>query len=363
MNRELPTLKNAERERNETQTLLRALMRGVQEGILFVGEDLRVKAFNNEAQRIFSHIKVNLQNARVVDITRNTEVHQAFQNALLYDKYTEVKVENRRGDKRIFDLRVAPLQIDDDERIAIGIFYDITRIERLEKIRQEFLSNVSHELRTPLTSILAYVETLEDGGIEDEANNRRFLGIIRKNAERMHSLINDILELSAIEAGKVIVKPRSMRLAPVVEEVRTTVQSEANLREISIINDVQSDVQIFADPKRLEQMLVNLVENAVKFNRDKGKVTIKNSVRKDGTNVISVEDTGEGIASEHLERVFERFYRTDRARSREVGGTGLGLSIVKHLAILHGGEAFVNSKIGEGSIFSIALPPERPAEK
>ena len=251
-------------------------------------------------------------------------------------------------------MHIAPIEFDKSKG-AIGIFYDITQIERLERVRQEFLSNISHELRTPLTSILAFVETLEDGAIKDEENNQRFLGVIRKNAQRMHRLIDDILELSTIESGKISFELKKINLNQLIEEVFTNLSGKAKERRIKLKNEVSHDAFVFADAVRLEQMLTNLIDNAVKFNAEKGMVIV-GFEEKNEKNIISISDTGEGISSEHLQRIFERFYRTDRARSREIGGTGLGLAIVKHLARLHGGEVSVNSALGKGSTFSIELP-------
>jgi len=237
---------------------------------------------------------------------------------------------------------------------AVGVFFDVTRLERLEIVRQEFLSNVSHELRTPLTSIVALSETLEFGAIDDPENNRRFLSIIQKNATRMHRLIDDILELSAIEAGNVKIRPELVRLRPLVEDILGTLTATATARKVSIRNLVPAEAEVFADPHRLMQMLTNLIDNAVKFNRDGGTVSIGFS--RSDRDQISVEDTGEGIPSHHLDRLFERFYRVDRARSRDLGGTGLGLAIVKHLVKSHGGEVSVTSRFGEGTKFKIELP-------
>ena len=242
-----------------------------------------------------------------------------------------------------------------DSTNAIGVFYNITKLERLERVRQEFLSNISHELRTPLTSILAFVETLEDGAVDDKENNRRFLAVIRRNAERMHALIADILELSMIESGKVSVEIRQVNLNTVINDVFAALSSQAGSRGIRLENEVPENTFVRADAMRLEQMLTNLVDNAVKFNRENGCVTVGSGEKK-GRRVISVTDEGEGITPDHLARIFERFYRADRARTSGVGGTGLGLAIVKHLAKLHGGEITAESTLGQGSTFTIALP-------
>ena len=339
------------------RVLLAAMMSSSREGIVIVGEDLRVIGSNVTAAQIFAHVAAPLEGRRLVELTRNKSVHDAFEAAITNGTRSETKVETRGDDKSMFDLRVAPLHFADDQETpsAIGIFYDISQLERLEKVRQEFLSNVSHELRTPLTAILAFVETLEDGAINDHDNNLRFLTVIRKNAERMTRLINDILELSAIESGNINIEPANIKLHKFVNEIFANLHAKAESRRIELVNQVKTDVIVYADAVRLEQMLTNLIDNAIKFNRESGTVTVSHEAINN-RDKITVTDTGEGVAPEHIERIFERFYRIDRARSREAGGTGLGLAIVKHLARLHNGEAGIASKFGEGATFTIELP-------
>jgi two-component system phosphate regulon sensor histidine kinase PhoR len=334
------------------------MISSMREGIIVVERSGLVSASNPAARILFGRGEA-IESRHLTEIIPNDTVQVAFLRALEEGARTESQVEIFvNNDNRVYDLRVAPLSFAEKKNklSAIGIFYDITRIERLERVRQEFLSNVSHELRTPLTSILAFVETLADGALEDIENNRRFLDVIRRNAERMHHLIDDILELSAIEAGKTEVKPRQIALHPLVQDVWSSYsEKKQGGLNITFANTVPDDAVIFADPRRLEQILTNLISNAVKFNRDDGSVTVAYE-RRDGFHEIRVTDNGEGITAEHLPRIFERFYRTDTARSRELGGTGLGLAIVKHLARLHGGEARVTSTVGEGSTFIIDLP-------
>ncbi|HEX3558841.1 MAG TPA: ATP-binding protein [Pyrinomonadaceae bacterium] len=342
--------------------LLEVTMDSMREGVLVIDSAMRVVASNNSARDIFrSDGADSLGARRLSDLTRNPSIYSAFAAAVARGVRAEVKVETTRGtERRVYDLHVAPLRqrevvYGSDVRGAVGVFFDITRLERLERVRQEFLSNVSHELRTPLTAIITFVETLENGADEDRENSRRFLSVIRRNAERMHVLINDILELSAIEAGTVSVETRDVRLASLVGECFTALASHAAERRISLRSEVPTDVLVRADARRLEQMLTNLLDNAVKFNREGGEVVVTHE-RSGGRDRIIVRDTGEGIAPEHLPRIFERFYRVDRARSRALGGTGLGLAIVKHLARAHGGEATVRSAPGEGSAFTVELP-------
>ena len=330
------------------------ILETMREGVIIVGEETRIIASNQKAYTDFGKNNGALENKRLSEVIRDLTVHEAFQKALENETPSEVKFDFLFNEKRTFSLRVTPVTLEETKN-AIGIFYELTQIEHLEKVRQEFLSNVSHELRTPLTSILAFVETLEDGAIEDEKHNRQFLGVIRKNAERMHHLIDDILELSSIEAGKISIVPKEIKLSPLVEDVFMNLSSKATVKHIKLKNKVEPGKTILADKIRFEQMLTNLIDNAVKFNRENGSVSVA-FAQKNETHLISVTDEGEGISNEHLQRIFERFYRTDRARSRHIGGTGLGLAIVKHLARLHGGEVSVASTLGKGSIFTIELP-------
>ena len=356
--------------------LFEATMDGMREGLLVVDKDMRVVASNTAAHRLFNPARGKLQSQLLTEITRNPAIYGAFLDALKGTERSGVKVETYGPDRMVFDLRVVPLGEANgitetgtkSAAGALGVFIDVTRMEHLEQVRQEFLSNVSHELRTPLTAILAFVETLETSAIDDKESSLRFLSIVRRNASRMHDLIDDILELSAIEAGNVQVKSEPVELRPIVNDVVSLLGTKAAARGITVANEVARETMVFADARRLEQMLTNLVDNAIKFNRDNGQVTIRfesaappDNARR-GSELINqrdrilVADTGEGIPSQHLVRLFERFYRVDRARSRDLGGTGLGLAIVKHLARAHGGEVTVTSELGQGSTFTIELP-------
>jgi len=367
--------------------LFEATMNGMREGLLVVDRDMRVVASNIAARGVFNLSREKLDAQRLTELTRNPAIYSAFLDALKGIERSDVKVEIHGPVRLVFDLRVVPLAGPNGKgsraaQGALGVFIDVTRTEHLEQVRQEFLSNVSHELRTPLTAILAFIETLEAGAIDDKEASHRFLSIIRRNATRMHELIDDILELSAIEAGNVQVKVESVELKPIVNDVIASLANKAAAQKVTVVNAVPYEAMVHADARRLEQMLTNLVENAIKFNRTGGSVTIKfdgadrtglgssprvskgSEIRAHETqedealvrDKMIVEDTGEGIPAQHLERLFERFYRVDRARSRELGGIGLGLAIVKHLARAHGGEVTVTSELGKGSTFTIELP-------
>ena len=344
-------------------------MNGMREGLLVVDKDMKVVASNTAAHRLFNLSQGKLDAQRLTELTRNPAIYSAFLDALKGTERSGVKVETHGPERLVFDLRTVPLASSNgrsnaaEAEGALGVFIDVTRLERLEQVRQEFLSNVSHELRTPLTAILAFIETLEAGALDDKEASQRFLSIIRRNATRMQDLIDDILELSAIEAGNVRVRAEPVELAPIVTDVIASLATKASAKRLVVTSAVTGDAMVYADARRLEQMLTNLVENAIKFNRETGTVTIRfehglgdGYSQTRSRDKIIVEDSGEGIPAQHLERLFERFYRVDRARSRELGGIGLGLAIVKHLARAHGGEVTVTSELGKGSRFTIELP-------
>ena len=335
--------------------LFDATMGSMREGLLVVDKDMRVVASNAAAHRLFNPSLPRLNSQRLTELTRNPAIYSAFLDGLKGVERSGVKVETHGPERQVFDLRVVPIGGNGEgPEGALGVFFDITRTERLELVRQEFLSNVSHELRTPLTAIIAFVETLETGAMEDPESSQRFLSIIRKNASRMHGLIDDILELTAIEGGNVTLRAGSVDLHELVAEVCASLAAKAAAHSVSVVNRVEAGVTVYADGRRLEQMLTNLIDNGIKFSREGGTVTVRH---ESGTrDRIFVDDNGDGIPAQHLERLFERFYRVDRARSRDLGGTGLGLAIVKHLALLHGGEVTVNSELGKGTIFTIHLP-------
>jgi len=336
-------------------SLLQATMTGMREGLLVVNKDMRVVASNPAAHKLFNPSVPALKSQRLTELTRNPAIYSAFLDGLKGIERSGVKVETHGPERQVFDLRVVPIGANGHgAEGALGVFFDITRTERLEIIRQEFLSNVSHELRTPLTAIIAFVETLETGALEDPESSQRFLSIIRKNASRMHALIDDILELTAIEGGNVTLRPATVDLYELVGDVCSSLAAKASAQNVTLENRVEPDVVVHADARRLEQMLTNLIDNGIKFSRENGTVSI--SHERGTRDRIFVQDNGDGIPAQHLERLFERFYRVDRARSRDMGGTGLGLAIVKHLALLHGGEVTVTSEIGKGTTFVIHLP-------
>ncbi|HWP44471.1 MAG TPA: ATP-binding protein [Blastocatellia bacterium] len=345
----------------ETNRLLSAVLATMREGVLVTDSQMRIQLYNDAAARILrlpevgtSSLHSAAQSARpirLVEATRDPAINAAFRHALEERTQVETRVETADLEPRSFQLNVAPL----GRGLAVGVFFDITQLERLERVRREFFANLSHELRTPLTAILAYAETLMGGAIDDPQNNARFIEKLYKHAARMNELVSDISDLAAIESGKVKLALAPVRLRSVVSEVIALAEARRNSPAVSFTLSVPDDLFVLADLTRLEQILYNLIDNAIKFNSENGSVTVAAS-ESGGRVAVSVEDTGTGIAGADLPRVFERLYRADKSRSRKIEGTGLGLAIVKHLVQAHGGEVHATSELGRGSRFTFTLP-------
>jgi signal transduction histidine kinase len=288
---------------------------------------------------------------RLADATRDPVIYAAFRKALEQRIDIQDRVELTARGRRNYMLTVTPLGGD----LAVGVFYDVTELERLERVRREFFSNLSHELRTPLTSIVAFSETLLGGAIDDPDNKLRFVEKLHKHAVRMTALISDISDLSAIESSSIKLEPVEIKLKEAADEVVALIEPAAAAARVSLIVTVPEGCHVTADRMRLGQILHNLVDNAVKFNRPGGRVLIS-AEEGDEYATVSISDTGAGIPALDLPRIFERLYRVDKSRSRQVEGTGLGLAIVKHLVQAQGGEIAATSEVGHGSTFTFTMP-------
>jgi two-component system phosphate regulon sensor histidine kinase PhoR len=231
----------------------------------------------------------------------------------------------------------------------------LTQLKQLERTREEFVANVSHELRTPLSLIKGYVETLLDGARDNPEVAERFLKIIERNTQRLDLLIQDLLTISALESGRLKLNLQLLELHPLADKVLADLHAKAENKNVSLVNELP-EFATNADVNRLDQVFANLVDNAIKYGHAEGRVTVGGKKLDDGWLEIFVQDDGPGIPAESLDRVFERFYRVDKARSRDQGGTGLGLSIVKHIVQAHGGEVRCESELGKGATFFFTLP-------
>lgn len=351
LERDALTAKNAAAE--SERGLLLSLVGGMTEGLLVVDPDRRIRLANDAFRQIFL-VGIDPVGHRLAEVVRNPTVLEEAEAALRGGGEDRESVVEFAGSGRTFQVHITPLRGRGDDG-ALLLFFDVTRLEALERVRRDFVANVSHELRTPLTSIRAFVETLLEEQLENRPQSLEFLGIVRKNAERMGALIDDLTDLSLIETGAVTLEIHEVDAHEVAREVVAQLAHRYSGAEIEVKLDLPSPWGLRADRRRLEQILVNLVDNAIKFNRKGGLVRIGGEVGP-GKRIIRVEDSGIGIPADSLDKVFHRFHRVDPERSRAAGGTGLGLAIVKHLMRLHGGEVHVESALGRGSRFTLEFP-------
>jgi two-component system phosphate regulon sensor histidine kinase PhoR len=333
-----------------------AILASMVEGVLAVDHQLRVTFCNEAFARAVGARLPVAANAPALELVRDPEFIDMLGRVVASGGNLKLRLQLTAAEGRAFEVQAAPLAGAGARRGAIAILHDITDLERLERVRKDFVANVSHELRTPLTAIRGYAETLLDGALEDQENNRRFLEIIRAHSVRLNNIASDLLALSELESGGEPAASEPVSVREALEAALHTVESEARLREVALKPGAFEDACVPGRRIRLEQALVNLLDNAIKFNRPGGEVLIE--VRRDAGGLVRIEiaDTGVGSPSEDLPRIFERFYRVDKARSREVGGTGLGLSIVKHVVERMHGTVAVSSRLGEGSTFTLTLP-------
>lgn len=324
------------------------------EGVVLLDGVGRIQLANRQFAELFGLVK-DSRGQTLLEVTRMHELAElvAGLSAAQPTQGSELRLPGLEA--RWLDVNAAA--VFDGARGRTGsvvVFHDLTRLKQLERTREEFVANVSHELRTPLSLIKGYTETLLDGAKDDPEVALKFLQTIDRNAERLKLLIEDLLIISELESGRIRLQLQPVLLAPLVTKLCEDFRPRSGARGVKLVNEVGTLVAQ-ADPNRLQQVLSNLVDNAIKYGRSEGTVKIQ-ARSADGKIELCVADDGPGIPAEARDRVFERFYRVDKARSREQGGTGLGLSIVKHIVQSHGGRVWVESESGVGSRFFFSLP-------
>ena len=338
---------------------LDSIINSLTDAVIAVDRNYRIILINTIAFQLLSIDKNSpVIGMNILELVRNNMIISSLEKTLISNTSTENDITKIGESSKIFRVRTSPIKSLEDSVSnsgAVITIQDITNIKKLEQIRTEFVSNVTHELKTPLTSIRGFVETLRNGAINDEKVAKNFLDIIDIEAERLNTLINDILQLSEIETKQGDTNIATHSFEPLLVDVFSLLQSAADKKDIELCYSVEKNLKITANRNRIKQMLINLVDNAIKYNKPSGKVIVK-AFRKQGRIVISVKDTGIGIPSEHIDRIFERFYRVDKGRSRSMGGTGLGLSIVKHIVYLYNGDVRIESQADKGTEFIIQLP-------
>ncbi len=325
------------------------------EGVLAVAPDQSILLANNSSRRLLDFPVEQPVGRPLLEVTRCRPVCEALLETLRTRNPQSGEFESPGKERRVLALRTTRLPGDPCPG-AMVVLHDITDLRRLENLRREFVANVSHELKTPLAAVKAYAETLRMGAVNDRENNLVFVQRIEEQADRLHQLIIDLLQIARVESGQQAFDMRDIELGAIIRDCVAEFDEAANGRGLELrIEPAAEPVYVHADEEGVRQIIGNLVDNAVKYTPVDGRVTVSWKAT-DGTARIEVRDTGIGIADEDQARIFERFYRVDKARSRELGGTGLGLSIVKHLTQAFGGRVDVLSQLGAGSTFGVELP-------
>jgi two-component system phosphate regulon sensor histidine kinase PhoR len=332
-----------------------AILACMAEGVLAVDASLRV-IFCNQAFAKAFNIRMESAEGRIFyEVVREPMIRDILEQVLGTGKPETDRFQLPSAAGRWFEARALPFS-EQTERGAVIVLHDITDIERQEQVRKDFVADVSHELRTPLAAIRGYAETLLDGALEDRENNRKFVEIIQSHAIRLNNIASDLLVISELDSNAPpAVSTERLSLSGIIQAAVQTVEGAASLREIQIDTSGCADCAVVGYRFRLEQALTNLLDNAVKFNKPGGQIVIECSPVSDEIVSLSIADTGIGIPSNELQRIFERFYRVDKARSRSTGGTGLGLPIVKEVIEGMGGTISVESQLGRGAKFTILL--------
>ncbi|PYL01297.1 MAG: PAS domain-containing sensor histidine kinase [Verrucomicrobia bacterium] len=333
-----------------------ALFNSMVEGVLLLDGNERVQLVNQALEQLFG-LNGDIRGRTMMEALRLHELQELASRVRAEGQVLGFELELPGMDDRSLQINAtALLDRDGKPQGMILVFHDLTRLKQLENTRQEFVANVSHELRTPLSMIKGYVETLINGAKDDPNVAMRFLQTIEKHTDRLTYLIEDLLTISRLESGQIVMNLQQVELRPAAEDVVNDLQSRAGDKRVHLENQVPQNVTVRADADRVQQVLFNLVDNAIKYGRPEGRVWISARLADGQFAEISVRDNGPGIPPDSIDRVFERFYRADKARSREQGGTGLGLSIVKHIVQSHGGEVWVESDLGQGTTFFFTLP-------
>ncbi len=344
-----------EREQAKATAILDAMVEGV---IATDGRD-HIILMNERARGFFDLGQARVERRPLLEVIRNVDLHGLLNESRAGAHGTLVSREIKLPEpsERVLQVHAVPLRFTGDESGVVIILHDITELRRLEQVRTEFVANVSHELRTPLTAIQGYLETLLDGALEEPEHARKFLEVVFRHTERLGRLTDDLTDLSNIELGRISLHIGATNLLEVTESALAIIQPRAMSGRVTVEASLSADLPaVLADRDRLAQILINLVDNAVKYTPRGGYVKVVAERLPSGMVEVAVRDTGVGVPKADLPRLTERFYRVDKARSRELGGTGLGLAIVKHLVLAHGGDLGIESELWKGTTVRFTLP-------
>jgi len=356
-------LRNKIEEISREKDYLQTLLSGIMEGVLVVDARGRILMVNHALRQLLS-LPSHVEDRTPLEIIRNAELEGILRQVLQDGGNTTLELSLPSPEGKTFEVNVVGIspspeemvKEDEGRRGVIAVFHDITRLKELEKIRQDFVANVSHELRTPLTTIKGYAETLLEGALKEEVASQ-FVQVIKRHSDRLEKIVEDLLVLSRIESKQFQLKMESLSVSELIGDVLDFIKEPLSKKKISVsLEEIPPALLVYGDRQYLEQVFVNILDNAIKYGRENGRIVISTTERDQREVEISVKDDGIGIPKEDLLRVFERFYRVDKGRSHELGGTGLGLSIVKHIVQAHGGRVWAESQLEEGSTFYVTLP-------
>ena len=340
-------------DRENLETILSSMV----EGVIVINSKGKIEHASPNFCQLLELRSKETQDKLYWEVIWNQEINESIKEALLHKRAVRKEINIIGPQESFFSMQISPVMGRDDKLVSlIAVFHDITELKKLESLRADFVANVSHELKTPLTAIKGFVETLKTSAKDDPVALVRFLDIIDKQAQRLENLVNDLLILSSIEFKEVkmnfMAEPLNKIISTVLALQKKTIEDKGH----QVLVDVPEDLpKVLVDRQRMEQVFLNLLDNAVKFTPKGGQISIRAYLDKPYVR-IEVKDNGVGIPPEHLSRVFERFYRVDKARSREAGGTGLGLAIVRQIVSAHQGKIEVESALELGSTFRIFLP-------
>jgi len=334
---------------------LQAVLSSMSEGVMVSDEKGNIMLMNPSIQKLFL-VDQPCEGKRPIEIIRNPAIQDIVDNVLRRKSRLTEEIFIHLPEEMVLQINGVPIMRNAHCEGAILVFHNITELKKLENVRKDFVANVSHELRTPIASIKGYAETLLDGALEDKNNAREFVEIIDDDSNRLAKLIDDLLELSSIESDKMKLNLYPLDFAFLVKKVSAILKNQIREKELNLKLKIPDNLpKLLADEVKLSQVILNLLDNAIKYTPRGAVITVSTIVQERFLR-IDIADTGIGIPEQDLPRIFERFYRADKAHSRELAGTGLGLSIVKHIVQIHGGEICATSEIGKGTIFSFTIP-------
>ena len=344
------------RQASEEKSKLMTAFTSMTEGVLILDAEDKIEFVNSALSNMIACQYGDINGKTLMEALRNVDLQKAFlkfrqTQATVFQEITLGSIE-----PVILSISISSVHNYPGEEKTMVVFHDVTRLKKLEKIRVDFVANVTHEIKTPLTAIIGFLETIQTGATTSNEDVQKFIDISLKQAGRLNRLVEDLLIISKIELGEIKFHFEEVSIRDAFEGAIPLVEAKAGLKKINIQNNVQANLScVWADRDRLAQVLVNILDNAVKFTPEDGRIFI-DAGQKDNYTVLTITDTGIGVPKEEVRRLGERFYRVDRSRSRDLGGTGLGLSIVKHLMLAHGGKMEIESQLGQGTKVSLYFP-------